>query len=785
MTEPIHVLHVDDDADFAALTATFLEREDDRFVVDTATSVDAGLDRLAAGGVDCVVSDYDMDRTNGIDFLTRVRDGYGDLPFVLFTGKGSEEVASEAISAGVTDYLQKGRGTERYEILAHRISNAVEAHRSHAESETQRQRLEGILKTVPGCIVQVDTDGRFVFANERAKEVLGLERSAVTDRAYNDPEWRIRDLDGEPIPDAELPFSKVCRREAPIYGDRHTIQWPDGTEKLLRINGAPLFDGDGAFEGVVFSLTDITAERERRRTLEETERRLDLAMEATDTGVWEWYPETDTLVWDETLERVMGLDSGEFEGTYEAFADRVHPADLPTVERAAEHALETGDAYRSEFRMFHADGSVVWVEARGQVVDGRLLGIHHDITERKRREREVERTKGRLDSILENTTTPMFMKDEDGAYLFVNRRYEELFGLTEAQVVGHTDEELHPSSMAAEVRANDRQVVETGEPLTTEERIVVDGEERIFLTSKVPVHDGSDDGEPNAVFGVAKDITEREAYRSKLERQNELLEQFAGVVSHDLRSPLTVAQGRLDLASTECDSPHLDDASDALARCQELIDDLLTLARTGERTTTVEPVSLADAVEDCWQTVETGDATLDIATTRTVRADHSRLEQLLQNLVQNAVEHGSTSPRSHAPEDAVKHGSTSPRSHAPEDAVKHGSTSPRSHAPEDAVEHGSTGNQTQSDDAVEHGGSGLTITVGDLDRGFYVADDGTGFPADAYERVFEAGYSTDDEATGFGLGIVAQVAADHGWTVDVTRSEAGGARFEIRGVETA
>ena len=722
MTEPIHVLHVDDDPDFAALTATFLEREDDRFVVDTAASVDAGLDRLAAGGVDCIVSDYDMDRTNGIDFLTRVRDGYGDLPFVLFTGKGSEEVASEAISAGVTDYLQKGRGTERYEILAHRISNAVEAHRSHAESETQRQRLEGILKTVPGCIVQVDTDGRFVFANERAKEVLGLERSAVTDRAYNDPEWRIRDLNGEPIPDSELPFYKVRETEAPLYGDRHTIGWPDGTEKILRINGAPLFDGDGTLDGVVFSLTDITAERERRRTLEETERRLDLAMEATDTGVWEWRPEADTLVWDETLERVMGLDPGEFEGTYEAFADRVHPADLPAIERAIEQVFETGDAYRNEFRMFHADGSVVWVEARGQVVDGRLIGVHHDITERKRRERELERTMSRLDSILENTTTPMFMKDGDGRYLFVNRRYEELFGLTEARVVGRTDEELHPSTMASEVRANDRQVVDTGEPLTTEERIVVDGEERIFLTSKVPVHDGTGDGEPNAVFGVAKDITEREAYRSKLERQNELLEQFAGVVSHDLRSPLTVAQGRIDLASAECDSSHLDGATDALTRCQELIDDLLTLARTGDRTTAVEAVSLADAIEGCWRTVETGDATLDIATTRAIRADPSRLEQLLQNLVENAV---------------------------------------------------------------EHGGSDVTITVGDVDDGFYVADDGPGLPADADERVFEPGYSTADGTTGFGLGIVAQVAADHGWTVDVTESEAGGARFEIRGVETA
>jgi PAS domain S-box-containing protein len=776
MTEPITVLHVDDDRAFLELTATFLDREDDRLVVESVPSVGAGMDRLEAGGIDCVVSDYDMERLHGIEFLEAVRATYDDLPFILFTGKGSEEVASDAISAGVTDYLQKGRGSERYTILAHRITNAVTAHRSRTESERQRQRLEGILKTVPGCVVQLDTEGRFVFANDRATEVLGLEGSAVTERTYNDPEWRIRDLNGDPIPDEELPFRQVLETGEPLYGYRHSIRWPDGTEKILLVNGAPMFGDEGTVESVVFSLVDVTDRHERARTLKETESRLELAMEATDTGVWEWNLDTGAVTWDETLERVMGLEPGSFEGTYEAFAERVHPDDLPAAERAMERALD-GDSdgeYRAEFRMLRPDGEVLWVEGRAQVFDDdggrRMIGIHHDVTERKRRERELERTKRRLDSILENTVTPIFMKDADGEYLLVNRRYRELFGLEEGEVVGHTDAEIHPSGMAAEVGANDQRVLEEGEPIQTTERIVVDGEERTFLTSKAPVEDGTDDDGPDAVFGVANDITEHETYRRTLERQNELLEQFAGVVSHDLRSPLTVAQGRLELAADECDSPHLDDAFDALSRCQELIDDLLALARGERGAKEIESVSLTSVVENCWRTVESGDATLDVRTTRTIRADRSRLNQLLQNLFGNAVEHGSTSPRSRAPEDAVEHGSTSPRSRAPKDAVEHGSTSPRSRAPEDTV---------------EHGGTGVTVTVGDLDDGFYVADDGRGIPADRRDRVFEAGYSTDDESTGFGLSIVAQVAADHGWTVDALEGEDGGARFEVHGVESA
>ena len=614
MTSAIRVLHVDDDPAFADLTATFLERVDDRFTVESVTDADAALDRLDAGGIDCIVSNYEMPGGSGIAFLGAVRDQYGDLPFVLFTGRGSESVASEAIAAGVTDYIQKGSGTERYEMLAHRISNAVAAHRTHTESERHRQRLDGILKTVPGCVVQVDRDGQFVFANDRAKAVLRLQRSVVTDYRFDDPEWQIRDLNGDPIPSEDLPFARIRETGEPVYDYRHTIQWSDGTEKVLHVNGAPVVDATGEVESIVFSLIDITDQREREQAL--------------------------------------------------------------------------------------------------------------------------ERTKRRLDGILEHTTTPMFLKDTDGTYLLVNRGYTNLFGLAESTVVGATDHDLHPEAMATAARANDRWVLEHAEPLTVEEGIVVDGEERIFLSSKVPIYD--DDDQPTAVFGVAKDITDREAERAKLERQNEVLTEFTGVVSHDLRNPLTVVKGRIELARDECDSPHLDDASDSLNRCLTLIDDLLALARGGDDAHEVEPISLTAAATDCWEHIETEGATLAVETERTVRADRSRLEQLLQNLLENSVEHGRS--------------------------------------------------KTERDSATAHEApTQLTVTVGETPDGggFYVADDGPGVPASVRNRLFEPGYSTGETNAGLGMGIVARAATDHGWTVTVAESEAGGARFEVRGVEWA
>lgn len=106
----IRVLHVDDEPALAELTADFLRREDDCFTVETARSASEGLEQLSHDDFDCIVSDYDMPGRNGIEFLKSVRKNYSDLPFVLFTGKGSEEIAGEAISAGVTDYLRKKVG---------------------------------------------------------------------------------------------------------------------------------------------------------------------------------------------------------------------------------------------------------------------------------------------------------------------------------------------------------------------------------------------------------------------------------------------------------------------------------------------------------------------------------------------------------------------------------------------------------------------------------------------------------------------------------------------------
>jgi PAS domain S-box-containing protein len=172
MADAVRVLHVEDDPEFASMTAAFLSRTDDCFDVVSATSAEEGLTRLSEEPIDCVVSDFDMPGKDGIEFLESVRAVDDDLPFILFTGKGSEEVASEAISAGVTDYLQKQHGTDQYTILANRITNAVEQYRSQRALEANRERLSLFIDKSPLGVIEWSERFEIVQINERGEEVL-------------------------------------------------------------------------------------------------------------------------------------------------------------------------------------------------------------------------------------------------------------------------------------------------------------------------------------------------------------------------------------------------------------------------------------------------------------------------------------------------------------------------------------------------------------------------------------------------------------------------------------
>ena len=390
------------------------------------------------------------------------------------------------------------------------------------------------------------------------------------------------------------------------------------------------------------------------------------------------------------------------------------------------------------------------------------VGILRDISTERRRARELDyRTRA-----MDEAPVGITMSDPaqpDNPLIYVNDRFVEMTGYDREETLGRNCRFLQGSETTDESTDALRTAIAAGEPVTTTLRNYRrDGEEFWNRVSLTPLED--DDGEIGRWVGFQEDVTAHKRYQREPERQNARLERFASVLSYDIRNPLTVAKGRLDVARDEVDDDDLDAVADAHGRIETLIDDLLALVR-GDDDIDTEPVSLATVAETCWTGLDTGAATLRIETARTLLAEPSRFERFLTNLLGNAVELRSTGSQPSA-DDTVEHRSTSPRSQAPEDTVEHRSTSP------------------QSPDPSGDGGPGARITVGDLDDGFYVADDGPSVESRRRGRIVEFGYS-DGDGIGFGRSIVEEFAAAHGWTVGVTTSETGGVRFEVVGVDTA
>ena len=963
-TDPIHVLHVDDDPDFTDLAATFLEREDDRIAVRTADCAEAGLAALADHDVDCVVSDYDMPGRNGIEFLEAVRETHPDLPFVLFTGKGSEEIASDAISAGVTDYLQKESGTSQYAVLANRITNVVEQHRSRRAVEATERKLseiadktddvlfmfsgdwsellfvnsayeavwgdpvadleaeprsfldsvhpedreavrecmeglssgeastveyrvqtsaeetrwvrteskpilddDGTVARIVGFVRDIterkrrerdrrrnerryqavfddpnilvgllDTDGTILDINETAMEYVDVPRSTVIGESFPETPWfahsadaqrevqewieraaageyvdfevgllrpdgspyaiegvfrPVTDDDGEvvsllvsdrdvteraararelrrvkramdeapvgiTITDPSLvdnPITYVndsflgltgydeadvlgrnCRflqgpepRAEPVDAMRTAIESAervsvelrnyrkDGTGFWNQVSLAPVRDDDGSVTAFVGFQQEVTERKERERELARTRELLAQTERIADVGGWEIDTDTREVFWTANLFDLLGWDGDEEPPLSEAL-DVFHEADRPEVAAAVERALDAGEAFDVNARFRRPDGEMRWLRIQGEPTTENgevhtLRGAVQDITEQVRRERDLERAQTEYQELFNGMNDSAWVLDDDGSVLAVNDAAVTTTGYSRAELLemrahdvdeGLPDDEV--TNLIQTMPEDGVQVFETVHESKTGERIPVE------ISSSLISYEGE-----TKVLSVARDISDRK----RRERQ---LEEFASIVSHDLRNPLNVAQGRLELASEACDSPHLDAVAGAHDRMEALIEDLLALAREGSEIGELSPVALGDCVGEAWRNVATEEAGLRVEVERTVRAAAPRLKQLFENLFRNAV---------------------------------------------------------------EHAGSDVTITVGGLDGGFYVEDDGPGIPPEDREQVFEAGFSTGIGGTGFGLSIVKQIVDAHGWTVRITEGTAGGARFEIIGVEMA
>lgn len=314
----------------------------------------------------------------------------------------------------------------------------------------------------------------------------------------------------------------------------------------------------------------------------------------------------------------------------------------------------------------------------------------------------------------------IFVMHPDGTVATWNSGAEAIKGYAAEEIIGTHYRTFFPEE-AVEQRTPERLLARAESDGTVKGRgwrVRSDGSRFWADFTLTALHD--DAGDLRGFTKVMQDVTAQREYQQQLERRNERLDEFVSRVSHDVKTPLVAAGSALELARETGDASHIDEASRAIDRSLAIVDDLLTLAREAE-SVGEESVDLAETVKWCWRAIGTTNETLVVETDRTIVAAPSRLKQVVDNFLVNAI---------------------------------------------------------------EHGGEGVTVTVGDLDGGFYVADSGSGIPAADRDQVFDRGYSTSD-GTGLGLHIVRERVAEQGWEIDLVESRDGGARFEVTGVEFA
>jgi PAS domain S-box-containing protein len=550
------------------------------------------------------------------------------------------------------------------------------------------------------------------------------------------------DLEGSPLHDAlpeKIADVVVPHYEAALDGETSSFE-RTVDDRVYQFHFVPVRDDDGDVFAALGMSQDVTERKETERKLAESERRYRTLVEHFPNGAVGLFDEDlrYTVTGGEILDE-LETSSEEIVGQtiWERYPEEVAAKLEPKFRAALDGETNSFELeYHGRHWLAHA---VPVSDADDEIFAGMMMV--QDITKRKQRERQLRRYREYTDSVLDTIDDVFYVLDESGNLQRWNDALCEVSGYRDDEIESMHALEFFDEAVRDEVADVIREGFETGGLQIKAELLTKagDGVPFEFVASALENPDGE-----RVIAGIGRDITEQiererklEETVEKLESSNERLEGFASMLAHELRNPVTVGQIYVRQLSADEAPDAAAYVTEAFDRIENIIDVMLVLTRgrgaVGERT----EVRLPEVAREAWDEVEAPEATLEVDIDHTIRADETYIRHLFRNLLENAVEHGGWDV-----------------------TVTVGELSERSAS-------GAGGGET--DDSA---------------TGFYVADDGTGIPAEDREDVFEAGYTTaaEEGGTGLGLAFVRELAEVYGWEWRVAESDAGGARFEFTNV---
>ena len=506
----ISVLYVDDEESLLDLGKLFLEESGD-FQVDLMDSATRALGHLKTHRYDAIISDYQMPEMNGLEFLRNVREEYGQIPFILFTGRGREEVVILALNNGADYYLQKGGAPQpQFAELAHKIRLAVQRRQATLALEESERRYRDVVETQTEFISRFLPDGTHVFTNEAYCRYFGKRREEIVGHKFIPP------IPREDLPGIQDHFRSLTR-DHPSGEIEHRVIMPDGSIRWQWWSDHAFFDQNGRILEYQSVGKDITDRKESERALQASENMYRTIFNTTGAATIIIGEDTTIRLANPEFTRLSGWSSGELEGRH-SWTEFIVQEDLERMKHYHKDRRKdpAGAPRVYEFRFVSRKGEVRHCINYVAMIPGTSLSVASvvDIHDRVLAEQDYR-------SILDNIQDVFYRTDPEGRIIRVSPSGPALLGYASA-------EELLGRDIAETIyyRPEDRRVfleaIERAGALSNYEVRIKrkDGAPLTVLASSHQYFDAA--GNFRGIEGILRNITERKQAEDDLKKSENL-----------------------------------------------------------------------------------------------------------------------------------------------------------------------------------------------------------------------------------------------------------------------
>ena len=458
----ISVLMVDDDDDQLELSKVFLEEIDPSLKIITASTPRESLGLIREQRFDCIVSDYAMPEMDGIQLCAEIKKN-NIIPFILYTGRGSEEVAEKAFEAGADDYIRKEKDPNHFQVLARRIRHTVEKHRAEERLERERDILQSVMNGAKKIhLVYLDRDFNFVRVNEAYAETCGYKPEEMIGKNH---------FTLYPHEENEVIFARVKDTGvAEHYHDKPFV-FPDQPDRGVTYwdwTLEPIKDSSGRVEGLVFSLIETTERRKSEEKLARQSELMEAVLESSDGPVFSvdnnYLYTSFNSRHAETMKALFGADIKIGQNILDY---HTNPQDRKAAQANIDRALQGETVIMESFAGDEARTRRCFEIVHNPIRDslGEVKGVAifaKDITERKMFQEQLVNEKKRFQSLLDSGLDGITVNTA-GKLVYVNDSFAKMMGYDLEELLDKNILDLH----APEYREKVRSITErrqSGEP---------------------------------------------------------------------------------------------------------------------------------------------------------------------------------------------------------------------------------------------------------------------------------------------------------------------------------